>query len=108
MCARVRAIKHSVVTLPSEHLEKTALSTSQCEKVLGESREGETRLTEDIREELGSFFLLQDGRRRSLRARRDSRTRKHQDDRTARKAGMPPYRQNRQYGTRTLEAQEFR
>jgi hypothetical protein len=47
MRACVRAIKHGAVTLSPEHLEKTALSTSQCEKVLAESREGETRLNDD-------------------------------------------------------------
>src|SRR5436190_2530905 len=47
MRACVRAIKHGATTLSLEHLEKTALSISQCEKVLAESREGETRLNDD-------------------------------------------------------------
>ena len=42
----VRAIKHGAATLSREHLEKTALSISQCEKILAESREGETRLND--------------------------------------------------------------
>ena len=42
--ACVRAIKHGAVALSLAHLESTALSTSQCEKILAESREGETRL----------------------------------------------------------------
>lgn len=46
MRACVRAIKHSAVTLSREHLEKTALSISQCEKILAESREGESRLND--------------------------------------------------------------
>jgi hypothetical protein len=51
MRACVRSIKHGAVNLSLEQLEKTALSVSQCEKVLAESREGETRLndTEDSR-----------------------------------------------------------
>ena len=44
MRACVRAIKHGAVALSREHLERTALSISQCEKILAESREGETRL----------------------------------------------------------------
>src|SRR6516225_3839967 len=44
MRACVRAIKHGAVALSREYLEKTALSISQCEKILAESREGETRL----------------------------------------------------------------
>ncbi len=47
MRACVRAIKHGASTLSLEHLEKTALSISQCEKVLAESREGETRLNDN-------------------------------------------------------------
>jgi hypothetical protein len=49
--ACVRAIRHGAVSLSHEHLERTALSISQCEKILAESREGETRLndTEDSR-----------------------------------------------------------
>ena len=46
MRACVRAIKHGAATLSREHLEKTALSISQCEKILAESREGETRLND--------------------------------------------------------------
>jgi hypothetical protein len=42
----VRSIKHGAVALSLEHLEKTALSVSQCEKILAESREGETRLND--------------------------------------------------------------
>jgi hypothetical protein len=49
--AGVRAIRHGAASLSDEHLERTALSVSQCEKILAESREGETRLndTEDSR-----------------------------------------------------------
>lgn len=54
----VRAIKHGAVTLSPEHLEKTALSTSQCEKVLAESREGETRLNDDADARLRLRTLL--------------------------------------------------
>ena len=46
MRACVRAIKHGAATLAREHLERTALSISQCEKILAESREGETRLSD--------------------------------------------------------------
>ena len=46
MRACVRAIKHGAVKLTPEHLERTALSISQCDKVLAESREGETRLND--------------------------------------------------------------
>ena len=46
MRACVRAIKHGAATLSREHLDRTALSISQCEKILAESREGETRLTD--------------------------------------------------------------
>jgi hypothetical protein len=42
--ACVRSIRHGAATLTHEHLEMTALSISQCEKILAESREGETRL----------------------------------------------------------------
>src|SRR5437879_11390171 len=42
----VSEIKHGTAILFPEHLEKTALSISQCEKVLAESREGETRLND--------------------------------------------------------------
>jgi hypothetical protein len=44
--ASVRAIRHSAVALTGEHLEATALSISQCEKILAEAREGETRLND--------------------------------------------------------------
>jgi hypothetical protein len=44
--ASVRAIRHDAVALTREHLESTALSISQCEKILAESREGETRLSD--------------------------------------------------------------
>jgi energy-coupling factor transporter ATP-binding protein EcfA2 len=47
MRACVRAIKHGAAALSLEHLKKTALSISQCEKVLAESREGETRLNDN-------------------------------------------------------------
>jgi len=49
--ACVRAIRHGAASLSHEHLERTALSISQCEKILAESWEGETRLndTEDSR-----------------------------------------------------------
>src|SRR5215469_16482225 len=58
MRACVRAIKHGAVTLSPEHLEKTALSASQCEKVLAESREGETRLNDDAHARLRLRTLL--------------------------------------------------
>jgi hypothetical protein len=47
MRACVRAIKHGSAGLSREHLEQTALSISQCEKILAESREGESRLHDD-------------------------------------------------------------
>jgi hypothetical protein len=49
--ACVRSIRYGATTLSQEHLDKTSLSISQCEKILAESREGETRLndTEDSR-----------------------------------------------------------
>jgi hypothetical protein len=46
MRACVRAVKHGAVALSREHLERTALSISQCEKILAESREGETGLND--------------------------------------------------------------
>lgn len=46
MRACVRSIRHGATTLTREHLEMTALSISQCEKILAESREGETRLND--------------------------------------------------------------
>jgi hypothetical protein len=47
MRACVRSIKHGSASLSREHLEQTALSISQCEKILAESREGESRLHDD-------------------------------------------------------------
>jgi energy-coupling factor transporter ATP-binding protein EcfA2 len=49
--ACVRSIRHGAPALTREHLEATALSISQCEKIHAESREGETRLddSEDAR-----------------------------------------------------------
>jgi hypothetical protein len=44
--ASVRSIRHGATALAHEHLESTALSISQCEKILAESREGETRLND--------------------------------------------------------------
>jgi hypothetical protein len=44
--ASVRSIRHGATALAREHLESTALSISQCEKILAESREGETRLND--------------------------------------------------------------
>ena len=44
MRACVRSIRYGASTISREHLEKTALSISQCEKILAESRDGETRL----------------------------------------------------------------
>lgn len=44
--ACVRATRHGAVSLSHEHLERTALSVSQCEKILAESREGENRLND--------------------------------------------------------------
>jgi energy-coupling factor transporter ATP-binding protein EcfA2 len=58
MRACVRAIKHGAVTLSREHLETTALSISQCQKVLAESREGETRLNDDAHARLRLRALL--------------------------------------------------
>ncbi len=47
MRACVRSIKHGSPTMSREHLEQTALSISQCEKILAESRDGESRLHDD-------------------------------------------------------------
>jgi energy-coupling factor transporter ATP-binding protein EcfA2 len=58
MRACVRSIRHGATTLSREHLEKTALSISQCEKILGESREGETRLTDNEDSKLRFRTLL--------------------------------------------------
>jgi hypothetical protein len=44
--ASVRSIRHGAMALTREHLESTALSISQCEKILAEAREGETRLND--------------------------------------------------------------
>jgi energy-coupling factor transporter ATP-binding protein EcfA2 len=61
MRACVRAIKHSAVALSLEHLESTALSTSQCEKILAESREGENRLNDhaEARQRLRTLLGLE-------------------------------------------------
>jgi energy-coupling factor transporter ATP-binding protein EcfA2 len=60
MRACVRAIKHGAVSLTLEHLESTALSISQCEKILAESRDGETRLNdhEDARQRFRTLLGL--------------------------------------------------
>jgi len=47
MRAAVSALKSASNTVTQQHLEKTALSISQCEKILAEAREGESRLTEN-------------------------------------------------------------
>jgi energy-coupling factor transporter ATP-binding protein EcfA2 len=47
MRACIRSIKHGAVSLSHEDLERTALSISQCEKILAESREGETSLSDN-------------------------------------------------------------
>jgi len=44
--AAVRCIRRNGAALNREHMVSTALSISQCEKILAESREGETRLNE--------------------------------------------------------------
>lgn len=60
MRACVRAIKHGAVALSREHLERTALSISQCEKILAESREGETRLNDhDARPRLRTLLGIE-------------------------------------------------
>jgi hypothetical protein len=61
MRACVRAIKHGAATLSREHLEKTALSISQCEKILAEAREGENRLNdnEDSRSRLRTLLGIE-------------------------------------------------
>jgi hypothetical protein len=43
----VRSIKHGAVAISREDLEQTALSISQCEKIVAESREGETCLSDN-------------------------------------------------------------
>ena len=65
--ACVRAIKHGAATLSREHLEGTALSISQCEKILAESREGETRLNdhEDARMRFRTLLGIESETRRS-------------------------------------------
>ena len=71
MRACVRAIKHGAVALSREHLERTALSISQCEKILAESREGETRLNDhDARPRLRTLLGIEPQERgtRSLTA----------------------------------------
>ena len=47
MRAAIGALKGAELTVNLQRLEKTALSVSQCEKILAESREGETRLAEN-------------------------------------------------------------
>jgi energy-coupling factor transporter ATP-binding protein EcfA2 len=61
MRACVRAIRHGAAALSYEQLDKTALSISQCEKILAESREGETRLndTEDSRLRLRTLLGIE-------------------------------------------------
>jgi energy-coupling factor transporter ATP-binding protein EcfA2 len=61
MRACVRAIKQGAATLSPEHLERTALSISQCDKILAESREGETRLNdhEDERQRFRTLLGLE-------------------------------------------------
>jgi energy-coupling factor transporter ATP-binding protein EcfA2 len=56
--ACVRSIRHGAATLTHEHLETTALSISQCEKILAESREGETRLNDSEDSKLRFRMLL--------------------------------------------------
>jgi hypothetical protein len=60
--ACVRAIRYGATSLSHEHLERTALSISQCEKILAESREGETRLndTEDSRRRLPTLLGIEE------------------------------------------------
>lgn len=58
MRACVRSIQHGAGTLTNEELAKTALSISQCEKILAESREGETRLNESEDSKLRYRTLL--------------------------------------------------
>jgi energy-coupling factor transporter ATP-binding protein EcfA2 len=47
MRAAICALKSAANTVNLEHLEKTALSISQCAKILAEARDGESRLTEN-------------------------------------------------------------
>ena len=58
MRACVRSMRHGATTLSAEHLEKTALSISQCEKIVGEAREGETRLNDSAESRLRLRTLL--------------------------------------------------
>jgi hypothetical protein len=73
MRACVRAIKHGAVKLTPEHLERTALSISQCDKVLAESREGETRLNdhEDARQRFRTLLGLEPQSRARTEAEAD-------------------------------------
>jgi len=73
MRACVRAIKHGAVKLTPEHLERTALSISQCDKVLAESREGETRLNdqEDTRQRFRTLLGLEPQSRARTEAEAD-------------------------------------
>jgi energy-coupling factor transporter ATP-binding protein EcfA2 len=72
MRACVRAIKHGAVALSREHLERTALSISQCEKILAESREGETRLNDhDGRPRLRTLLGIEPQARGGSAAERD-------------------------------------
>jgi energy-coupling factor transporter ATP-binding protein EcfA2 len=56
--ASIASLKHGDVTLLLKDLEQTALSVSQCEKILLESREGEARLNdnEDSRSRLQTLL----------------------------------------------------
>jgi hypothetical protein len=47
MRAAICALKSAANTVNLEHLEKTALSISQCAKILAEARDGESRLTDN-------------------------------------------------------------
>jgi AAA domain-containing protein len=72
MRACVRAIKHGAVALSREHLERTALSISQCEKILAESREGETRLNDhDARPRLRTLLGIEPQERGSSHVESD-------------------------------------
>lgn len=66
MRACIRSIRYSANSLSYEHLEKTALSISQCEKILAESREGETRLNdnEDSRLRLRTLLGIESASRK--------------------------------------------
>ena len=68
MRACVRSIKHGMVMISREDLERTALSISQCEKILAESREGETSLndTEDSRLRLRTLLGIEPHSRGSI------------------------------------------